>query len=164
MIVKRILVPIDFSPDSLHALALARDLAKRFRAEMLILHVVDQTYLANAPELSAANPAFAKLLHEEWRVATEQTERLARRLPPVRSDPTGSGSQPRRRPQARTMVKRGAPWQMIVDTAKRNAADLIVMATYGRTGLAHMLIGSVAERVVRHAPCAVLTVRRARAR
>jgi universal stress protein A len=162
MAVKRMLVPVDFSPDSLQALALARDLGERFRAELLILHVVDQTFLAGAPELAVANPAFAKLLNEQWRIATEQTERLARRLPPVRRDPTGSGSRPRRRPQARTMVKRGVPWQVIVDTAKRSAADLIVMATHGRTGLAHMLIGSVAERVVRNAPCAVLTVRRAR--
>jgi nucleotide-binding universal stress UspA family protein len=62
----------------------------------------------------------------------------------------------------RTLTKRGSPAQVIVDTAKRNGADLIVMGTHGRTGLAHMLIGSVAERVVRTAHCPALTVRYAR--
>jgi nucleotide-binding universal stress UspA family protein len=56
-------------------------------------------------------------------------------------------------------MKRGSPAQAIVDTAKSSAADLIVMGSHGRTGLVHMLIGSVAERVVRIASCPVLTVR-----
>ena len=148
MAIKRILVPIDFSADSLKALTYARDLAKRFSAELLLLHVVDQTYLASTPELSLANPAFGKLLEEQWRIANTQTERLGADLK-------------KRRQRFRTMVKRGTPSQVIVDTAKRNGADLIVMSTHGHTGLAHMLIGSVAERVVRSAHCAVLTVRRA---
>lgn len=148
MAVKRILVPIDFSPDSLHALTYARTFAKRFGAELLILHVVDQTYLASAAELSAANPEFGKLLDEQWRSARAQTERLG-------ADLQKHGQ------RFRTMTKRGTPSQVIVDTAKRSGVDLIVMATHGRTGLAHMLIGSVAERVVRSAHCAVLTVRRA---
>jgi universal stress protein A len=59
------------------------------------------------------------------------------------------------------MIKGGAPAQMIVDTAKSVGADLIVMATHGRTGLAHLVMGSVAEKVVRTAACPVLTVRRA---
>jgi universal stress protein A len=147
MAVKRILIPIDFSADSLHALTYARDFAKRFGAELLILHVVDQTYLASAPELSVANPELGKLLEEQWRNASVQTERLGADLQ-------------KRGQRFRTIVKRGAPSQVIVDTAKRSGADLIVMATHGRTGLAHVLIGSVAERVVRSAHCAVLTVRR----
>ena len=151
MFVKRIVVPIDFSPDSLNALAYARDVAARFRAELLILHVVDQTYLASTPELSLANPAFGKLLEEQWRIANTQTERLG-------ADLKKQGQ------RVRTVVKRGTPAHVIIDTAKRSAADLIVMATHGRTGLAHMLIGSVAERVVRGAHCAVLTVRRAATR
>ena len=146
MSVKRILVPVDFSPDSLYALTYARDFAQRFGAELLILHVVDQTYLASTPELSLANPGFGKLLEEQWRVANAQTERLGADLK-------------KRRQRFRTLVKRGTPSQVIVDTAKHNRADLIVMATHGHTGLAHMLIGSVAERVVRSAHCAVLTVR-----
>jgi nucleotide-binding universal stress UspA family protein len=59
------------------------------------------------------------------------------------------------------MVKGGVPARVIVDTAKSAGADMIVMGTHGRTGLAHMLIGSVAEKVVRTAGCPVLAVRRA---
>lgn len=148
MAVKRILAPIDFSPDSLRALAYARTLAKRFHAELVALHVVDQTYLAGAPELTIANPRFAEILHAQWRLANARTERLSAQLK----------KQWRR---SRILLKRGTPSQAIVDTARRSGADLIVMATHGRTGLAHVLIGSVAERVVRHAHCPVLTVRRA---
>jgi universal stress protein A len=56
-------------------------------------------------------------------------------------------------------IVEGAPFQMIIDTAKDNEADLIVMGTHGRTGLTHVLMGSVAERVVRMAPCPVLVTR-----
>jgi len=144
--VKCILAPVDFSPSSLHALACARMLAKRFHAELLVLHVVDQTYLAGAPQLTIANPGLAGILNEEWRRANAAAARLGARIQ-------------RQWRRSRMLVKRGAPWQTIVETAQRNGADLLVMATHGRTGLAHALIGSVTERVVRHAHCAVLTVR-----
>jgi len=149
--VKRILAPIDFSPDSLRALAYARDLAKRFGAELLLLHVVDQSYLGGAPALTMANPGFAEVLNEQWHRASEEIERLGARLK-------------QQWPRSRILLQRGAPSQSIVDTARRRGVDLIVMATHGRTGLAHVLIGSVAERVVRHAHCAVLTVRPGRSR
>jgi nucleotide-binding universal stress UspA family protein len=56
-------------------------------------------------------------------------------------------------------VRGGVPWQEVVDAARESDADLIIVATHGHTGLAHVLLGSVAERVVRHAPCPVLVVR-----
>ena len=62
-------------------------------------------------------------------------------------------------PQLRTVIKTGVPAQVIVDSAKSEHADMIIMATHGRTGLAHMFMGSVAEKVVRTAACPVLTVR-----
>ena len=135
MAIRRILVPIDFSTDSLHALAYARDLSQSFRSELLLLHVVDQTYLAGAPELRLANPALAKLLDDQWRGANTHVAHLAADLE-------------RKGQRSRTLVKRGSPAQVIADTARR-------------TGLAHMLIGSVAEKVGRTAACPVLTVRRA---
>jgi universal stress protein A len=144
---KRILVPVDFSSDSLRALAYARGLVTRLRAELLILHVVDQTYLAGTSELYRANPALAKLLDEQWRSGNAQVGRLA-------ADLKSEGL------RVRSLIKRGAPAPVIVDTAKRTGTDLIIMATHGRTGLAHVLIGSVAEKVVRAAGCPVLTVRR----
>jgi universal stress protein A len=146
MAVKRILVPVDFSKDSLHALAYAGDLAKSFGAELRLLHVVDQTYLANAPEFAFANPKLAKLLEEQWQAAQAQMTRIGADLA-------------KKRQRVRILMKGGSPAQVIVDTARSSAADLIVMGSHGRTGLAHMLIGSVAERVVRIASCPVLTVR-----
>jgi universal stress protein A len=148
MAVKRILVPVDFSKDSLHALAYAGDLAKSFGAELRLLHVVDQTYLANAPEFPVANPKLAKLLEEQWQAAQAQMTRIGADLA-------------KKRQRVRILMKGGSPAQVIVDTARSSAADLIVMGTHGRTGLAHMLIGSVAERVVRTASCPVLTARHA---
>ena len=146
MAIKRILVPIDFSRDSVHALAYASDLGAALNAELRLLHVVDQTYLATAPELMMANPKFAKLLEDQWRAAEAQMARIAADL----------GKKGR---AVRPLMKRGSPAHVIVETAKRSGVDLIVMGTHGRTGLAHVLIGSVAERVVRTARCPVLTVR-----
>jgi nucleotide-binding universal stress UspA family protein len=148
MAVKRVLVPVDFSAESLRALAYAHDLVRRLRAELLILHVVDQTYLAGTPELYLANPEFAKLLDEQWRSCNAQLQRVAADLK-------------REGLRVRSLINRGVPAQVIVNTAKRTGTDLIIMATHGRTGLAHALIGSVAEKVVRAAGCPVLTVRRA---
>ncbi len=146
MAIQRILVPVDFSKDSLNALKYAAELGTSFQAELQLLHVVDQTYLATSPELMMANPKLAKLLQEQWQVSEAQMARvtadLAKKGRPVRH-----------------LMKRGSPSQVIVDTAKRSGVDLIVMGTHGRTGLAHVLIGSVAERVVRMARCPVLTVR-----
>ncbi len=147
MAVKRILVPVDFSAGSLHALRYARGLVTRVRGELLVLHVVDQTYLAGTPELSLANPQLARLLDEQWRTGSTHLEQLAAKL-------KGTGL------RVRALAKRGAPAPVIVETAKRAGTDLIVMGTHGRTGLAHVLIGSVAEKVVRGAHCPVLTVRR----
>lgn len=148
MAIKRILAAIDFSQDSLHALAYARDLSRALRAELLLLHVVDQTYLAGVPELRLANPALAKLLDDQWQIAQTHVARLGACLE-------------RKGQLLQTLTKRGSPAQVIADTAKRTAADLIVMGTHGRTGLTHMLLGSIAEKVVRTAACPVLTVRRA---
>jgi nucleotide-binding universal stress UspA family protein len=61
--------------------------------------------------------------------------------------------------EGEVVVVRGVPFQEILDTAKKQQVDLIIMGTHGRTGLQHMLLGSVAEKVVRLAPCPVLVVR-----
>jgi nucleotide-binding universal stress UspA family protein len=146
MAITRILVPIDFSKDSLNALRYATNLATSLNAELRLLHVVDQTYLAAAPELTVANPKLAKLLQEQWQAARKQLARVA-------ADLAKKGH------RVSPLMTRGSSAQVIVDTAKRHGVDLIVMGTHGRTGLAHALIGSVAERVVRTARCPVLTVR-----
>ncbi len=142
--IKRILVPVDFSPDSRNALQYAADLAAVFRAGIVTLHVVEPVYVAE-PYLGVA-PEVGILLDEQVRNAKAVLARLA-------TDLKKKGQ------RIRTMVTAGPPALLIVDVAKDVRADLIVMGTHGRTGLAHLLIGSVAEKVVRTAQCPVLTVR-----
>lgn len=142
MYIKRILVPIDFSAGSLEAVDYAVQLARRFAAELVILHVVEPVYAA---EPNVASTDLTTLLDEQQRTAAEQLERI--RVSVERHGQRG-----------RTLVECGVPARVIVEVARRTAADLIVIATHGRTGLSHMLIGSVAERVVRLAGCPVLTV------
>jgi len=150
MAIKRILVPVDFSGDSLNALAYARDFAKPFGAELLILSVVEPIYYATPADMYVPSPNVAMMLDEQRRSAEQQLQRIGADLK-------------KRRQRFRTAVKVGSAAQVIVDTAKKGA-DMIIMATHGRTGLAHMLMGSVAEKVVRTAACPVLTVRRAGAK
>jgi nucleotide-binding universal stress UspA family protein len=145
--IKRILVPMDFSTHALQALAYARQVAERFDAELLLVHVIEPAYRADASDVYVTGPHGAVLFNEQQRLAQAQLRRLG-------ADLTKHGH------RVRSMVKRGSPPQAIVDTAARVGAHLIVMGTWGRTGLSRMLIGSVAERVVRTAGCPVLTVRR----
>jgi len=143
---KRILVPVDFSRCSQQALAHARLLAKPFDAELLLLHVIETAYRADGADVYVATPEGAVLLAERLRLARAQLRRLETAVAS-----RGCG--------VRSMVKRGAPAHAITATARRLRAQLIVMGTYGRTGLSRLLMGSVAEQVVRCAPCPVLTVR-----
>jgi nucleotide-binding universal stress UspA family protein len=80
-------------------------------------------------------------------------EQLGHELEALAAGPRGRGL------NVQTLVLEGVPYTCIVDYAKEWHADLIVMGTHGRTGLSHMLTGSVAERVVRLAPCSVLVTR-----
>jgi len=150
MAIKRILVPVDFSQDSLNALAYARDFAKNFGAELVVLYVIEPIYYATPADLYATSPNLAMLIDEQRRSGTQQLERIHADLA-------------KHRQAARMLLKTGSPAQVIADSAKRTKADLIIMATHGRTGLAHVLLGSVAERVLRSAPCPVLTVRHGKA-
>ena len=136
---RSILVPHDFSSPATHALRLAANLASA-RSRILVLHVITPYPVTGLPpaELPWIPPP---------NLATEtkkQLEALVRRT-------LGA----RRGVESRVVV--GDPAGRIVDAARR--ATCVVMATQGRTGLAHFLIGSVAEKVVRHSPRPVLTVR-----
>jgi nucleotide-binding universal stress UspA family protein len=140
--IKRILVPVDFSPQSVLALDYAVELAKPLAAEIDVVHVVETVYFA-APGKASAIEAMVEAQQKIARTQLLQLERLYAK----------------RRVGLRTSVAQGAPAQAIIDTAKRIDADLIVTATLGRSGVKHLLLGSVAERLVRTAPCPVLTVR-----
>lgn len=146
MTLKRILVPVDFSDTSLQALDYAIEFGKPFKAEFIVVFVVEPVYYATPADLYGPVAGLNVLIDEQRRIGREQLTRLAADLK-------------KRRIVARTILQTGTAYQIIVDTAKRLKADLIVMATHGRSGLSHVLLGSVAERVVRSAACPVLTVR-----
>ena len=146
MPIKRVLVPVDFSGDSLNALAYARELVKPFNAEVVLVHVIEPIYYAAPADMYMTSPNLATLIDEQQRVATQQLKRIA-------TDLEKQGH------RVRTVLKSGSPAQVIIDSAQRTGTDLIIMATHGHTGLAHLFMGSVAEKVVRSATCAVLTVR-----
>ncbi|MGH8650075.1 MAG: universal stress protein, partial [Burkholderiales bacterium] len=143
---RRILVPTDFGAASDAALDCARLYAARFGASLHLLHVLEDVHVEGA----LGSEVFVTESPEARSVRLKNArERLKHRIPP--------GDRVRLR--ATTEVVFGAPAQMIGDYAADNAFDLIVMGTHGRKGMAHLLVGSVAERVVRTAACPVMTTR-----
>jgi nucleotide-binding universal stress UspA family protein len=141
---RRILWPTDFSPLAKAALPHAVGLAAGTGAELVLLHVLPSLAAYAVPDLSGA---LSVSLQRNARVAAQrQIHRLEKQVkgPNFRTH---------------TVLTEGVPFDQIVRAAKRLRCDLIVLATHGRTGLAHAIMGSVAENVVRRAPCPVLTVR-----
>jgi nucleotide-binding universal stress UspA family protein len=145
--IKKILVPIDFSPISIQAIETAKRLAKRFDATVHLAHVHHWQYPAGfrGPVLSAGQ---LPVSFEEHR-----REQLAEQLKAIASK---SGLSPRDQTHLRTGA---APFHEICKLAQEIPADLIVMPTHGYTGLKHVFLGSTAERVVQHSPCPVFVVR-----
>jgi nucleotide-binding universal stress UspA family protein len=143
---KRLLVATDFSECSTVALTYGRAFARQFNAELHVLHAVE--VLAPDPLGSAA---LASAL-PELRADLERTERGE--LEALLTDDDRRDL--RAVAELRTFQ---APADAIVDYAREHHVDLIVVGTHGRRGLRHLVMGSVAERVVRTAPCPVLTVR-----
>lgn len=142
---KKILVPTDFSEFSTHAVKYGCEFARRFGAELHLVSVVEDVYPL-IPESGMLLPSAANYL-TELKQSAEAT--LA-----SRPDPAWV--------QGLTVVREvliGAAFLEIIRYAKEQDIDLIVIGTHGRTGLIHALMGSVAEKVVRKAPCPVLTVR-----
>jgi nucleotide-binding universal stress UspA family protein len=147
MDVKTILVPTDFSADAEKALSTATELAKLFGARIVVLHA----YHVDIPVVSsmAGGYALPQRFYEDLRSqATAQVEKLAKGAAAEGIEATGIALQ---EPAA----------VAIAAQAESLPADLIVMGTRGLTGLKHVVLGSVAERVVRTAPCPVLTLKAA---
>jgi universal stress protein A len=142
----RILVPTDFSAPSNAALALAKRMAATSGASLHLIHVLEDPFAAaaHAAEVNLAPPAG---LRESWLEG-------AKALLEAQLTPDERASL-----RSTQLVVFGAPAREIVDQAAANDIDLIVMGTHGRGSIQHMLMGSVAERVVRTALCPVLTVR-----
>jgi nucleotide-binding universal stress UspA family protein len=146
--ITRILVPTDFSATSDEALDYAKILAGQFGASLHVLHAFEDPFTTTA----FASNLYATLpLSLRAELLTDVERRLADRLP----------ADQKTRFNGTTEVLSGQPAKVIVDYASAIQADLIVMGTHGRSGVAHLLLGSVAERVVRAAIAPVLTIRTA---
>lgn len=145
---QRILLPTDFSEHARDTVDYACALAEKFDAELHVLHVL-QDLVAMVPEPGLAYPPPGDYM-------TELRESAEQALQQVVDPQWAAGKSVVR------VTRQGPPFLEIIRYARENEVDLIVMGTHGRTGLAHMLLGSVAEKVVRKSPCPVLTVRSAR--
>jgi nucleotide-binding universal stress UspA family protein len=148
---KRILVPCDFSEPFDDVLEWVNQLARAYHSEVLLLHVMEplpdlSVYPWEGIGLPQASAALNQKLLENGKVIRERLLDIGRRK---------LGTETRL--EARVLV--GAPTPELLHTAQEWKAELIVMATHGRTGLGHVFLGSVAERCVQRAPCSVLTIR-----
>ena len=163
IIIENILVPVDFSPYSTEALLYAATLADHLASTVVVLHVIAKEIEAQAAHQRAGSgvPLFgwgvtsetlgvSPEMHEA--VVVDLRERAQTALQHfLPSELSGRSVELR--------VEIGHPFEQILEVAKGERVDMIVMGTHGRTGLAHIVLGSVAERVVRMAPCPVLTVK-----
>jgi len=148
MIWKTILVPHDFSSSANHAVAIARDEAKAHGAKLILLHVVDLPAGINPDAVIVPDDTGAPINIKAYAI-NKAEEHLADLSARIAKDGV----------TATTFIRIGKPEDEIVKFATENNVDLIAMGTHGRTGLAHMLVGSCAERVVRTSKCPVLTIR-----
>ena len=143
---RRILYPTDFSELSLAALTYATQLTEAFDAQLYCLHVVDDAYQywsAMGPESIPVGPPPENLIEL---AGTRMEQFRAEHLVDLPREPI-------------THVTMGRPFAEIIAYSRNNEIGLIVMGTHGRGAIAHMLLGSTTEKVVRKAPCAVMTVR-----
>jgi nucleotide-binding universal stress UspA family protein len=163
MLYTHILIPTDFSPAANHALGIAFEEAAQHQTELTMLHIMQHHaatevyYIKGAPEnqfgfeseIGGTLPS-PQIAHPEMIRRDHNEEALAQ----LRDLVPDSFTRP-----WHVQVAIGDPADAIVRIAQEIGADLIVMGTHGRTGLQHVFLGSVAEKVVRHSPCPVLTVR-----
>ena len=142
---KTILHPTDFSESSSYALGYAISFAKEFKAKLYLLHVIEPVSTMFYLDVSKAPPAVDAMTD----IQNHAQRALEEVLPPEVRDTIST----------EYAIRGGAPFVEIIRYAKEIEADMIVCGSHGRTGLKHMIFGSVAENVVRHSPCPVLSVR-----
>lgn len=149
--IRKILVPVDFSTHSQEAIRAAADLSKRYEASVTIAHVFE-LLVGMGASLGYGLPAgYAVLTPGQIDDIMREYEKS---LADAKRDAEAAGAL-----KVETKQLQGPPAIEIVAFAEAGGFDLIVMGTHGRTGIGHLLLGSVAERVLRLAPCPVLTVR-----
>lgn len=144
--IKKILAPIDFSKYSMQALKGAWELARDTGAELHLLHVITAHNLLGIEAIGPSSREIAR----EAAMLEQVEEELAR----IKRDDLENSK------KVTTAVAVGSPVIKISDYAKDNGIDMIVLSTHGRSGGERIAIGSVTEKLVRHAPCAVLVLRR----
>lgn len=145
MKLKKILVAIDFSKLSHEALDYAIGLAEELGARLTVLYVVEPLDFTGVDVLGGTPIATQAIVEEHLKQARREIERVrTRKLAKL--------------PNASVAVRLGRPADEIVAAGGKGRSNLIVVGTHGRSGLSHLLMGSVAERVVRHAACPVLVV------
>lgn len=142
--IKKILVPIDFSDYSKSALRYSINFAKSFNASITLIYVVEP--IIYPPDFSMGQIAIPTVNTEWDERAKEELDKLAKNEIPAEV-------------KVKTLIKTGKPFVEIIETAKEEDTDLIIIATHGHTGVEHILFGSTAEKVVRKSPCPVLTLR-----
>jgi len=146
MKIQRILVPVDGSEGSQNALEHAIDVVEGHQAEVVIVLAVEPIHLRIGAQVAGRGTNVRMIADEQRMVAEKHIAKLASRL-------AEQGV------KARAVVETGAADEVILATAKKLGCDLIVMSTHARSGLAHLLLGSITEKVVRGATCPVLTIR-----
>lgn len=147
--IKKILVPIDFSESSRQAVRYATELALVDRPAITLLHVYQIPAYFFPDGSVVAGPE----------LVTQLMNRIEASLAEARREAEALGAA-----EVKTVLVQGVPFVEIVRLAEEGAYDLVCMGTHGHTGLRHALLGSTAEKVVRKAPCPVLTVREPRRR
>jgi len=141
--IKNILSPIDYSIFSERALTYAIEFAEKYKAKLYLIRVLDiGIYEIDDTELYSVNI-----------VEKETIDKLRKRLLRCVNEETKG------RISVEAIIVQGVPFSEIIKASKEYKIDLIVLGTHGRTGLSHAIMGSVAEKVVRKAPCPVLTIR-----
>ncbi len=143
--IRKILCPVDFSESSNHALRYAMAFAETYEAELILVHVTDYAAL-EMPDYPSAIEFSADIIEQIGEVYEKRLKEL------MKTEQAGYAN-------VSSRLVSGTPFYEIINTARDEKVDLIVMGTHGRTGLAHVLMGSVAEKVVRKATCPVLTVK-----
>jgi len=142
--ISKILAPIDFSDYSKNALKYAAEFALNFKAKIFLIYVIEPViYPADFSIGQVTIPTPDVDMHSR---AQSELDSLAKSF--IESSI-----------EVETMIKSGKPFVEIIETASEKDIDLIIIATHGHTGVEHLLFGSTAEKVVRKAPCPVLTVR-----
>lgn len=140
---QKILLPTDFSDESLYALSYAVDLAKIFNAKLYLLHVIYD--IEKASNLHIPHPSITELYKDLENHAKRNLDSFGIDVREGLKD-------------VETVVKRGIPYEEVINFASANGIDLIVLGTLPRSGVERFFVGSTTQRVIRNAPCPVLVV------